>query len=305
MISSAPASSIRSITGANSPATRVPASSAATAPSFSRRSRSCSRVLRVRGLHERGVGQRLLEHRADRPLRRRRSRAARRARRPKPFAAQYSGGITISDASASFQDSRNSAPAKNSSRATACTASASALSSSVSIACRSPVSRCSTSPWRRLSSASGSSRCRCRKTFARSASVKRSPTQVEAYSSPKESARAEQGEAGHRGGQHDQRGEVGGDEHVVDDELEEPDLRRLDGGEQRREHEAGGPGLAVRPRERPEAPDDRPDAHGRRRGDQPVVVGGRGEGGGEAVEKAHVKTSGAGTWVPAPWWLLG
>ena len=119
----------------------------------------------------------------------------------------------------------------------------------------------------------------------RSASVKRSPTQVAAYSSPKRQQRAEQREADHRRHVDGERAERLGDQHVVDDQLEEPDLGRLDRRQQRGERDAGGERLAVRPRQRPEAADDlaHRDRGGRR--DDPVVVGGGGERGGEAVEE--------------------
>ena len=96
--------------------------------------------------------------------------------------------------------------------------------------------------------------------------------------------RPEQREADH--GRHEDRERLErlGHQHVVDDELEQPHLGRLDRGQQRRERDAGGELLAVRPRQRPEAPDHL--AHRDRRGrrDDAIVVGGRCERGGEAVE---------------------
>ena len=58
--------------------------------------------------------------------------------------------------------------------------------------------------------------------------------------------RAGQRERAHRRGQRPQRGEVGGNEDVVHDRLEEPDLDRLDRGQRGREHQSDKPALAER-----------------------------------------------------------
>ena len=66
--------------------------------------------------------------------------------------------------------------------------------------------------------------------------------------------------------------EVARDEHLVDDDAEQPDLRRLDGrdGEQRQQAESDAP--AVRARERPEAPQELSDGDLRRGGDVALPV---------------------------------
>ena len=186
MISTAPSSSIRSITGANRPEIRVLASDAAILPSASRSKRASSRPCVLADWTSAALPSASSATAVSEPLRRRASRAARRDSRAKLLAAKKQSGTTTSAASASFHDSRNSAPVKNSSRAAAVTSSPSADRTSVSIARTSLVIRASTSPWRRRSSASGSSVCRCANSRRRRLKVKRSPTQVAAYSSPNE-----------------------------------------------------------------------------------------------------------------------
>ena len=97
--------------------------------------------------------------------------------------------------------------------------------------------------------------------------------------------RPEQREADHRRHEDRERRERLGHQHVVDHDLEQPDLGGLDGRQQRRERDPGRELLAVRPRQRPEAAEDVADRHGGRGGDDAGVVGGRGESGGEAVEE--------------------
>jgi hypothetical protein len=104
--------------------------------------------------------------------------------------------------------------------------------------------------------------------------------------------RPQQREPDHDGGEDGERPERLGDEDVVDDELEQPDLCGLDGGQQRGEQDPGREPAAVGPHERPEAPHDVRDGDGRRRGDEAGVVRGGSEGGGESVEEgAHLRTS--------------
>jgi hypothetical protein len=92
--------------------------------------------------------------------------------------------------------------------------------------------------------------------------------------------RAQQGEADHDRDVEGERAERLGHEHVVDDQLEEPDLGRLDQREQRRERQTGEEHLAERARVGPEAAQDLAYAHGRRGRDELGVVGGGGEAGG-------------------------
>ena len=98
--------------------------------------------------------------------------------------------------------------------------------------------------------------------------------------------RAQQRETEHGRHVDGERAERLRDEHVVDDELEDPDLGGLDGGEQRRERDAREERLAVGARQRPEAPDHLAHRDGGRGRDDLVVVGRGGEGGGESVEEA-------------------
>ena len=131
--------------------------------------------------------------------------------------------------------------------------------------------------------------------FARSASVKRSPTQVDAYSSPKESAAPSRAKPAIAAPSSASGASSAGTSTSSTTSLKSQISAASTAGSSAASDETGDPGLAVGPRQRPEAPDDRADAHGRRGGDQAVVVGGRGEGGGEAVEKAHGEDGGAGT----------
>ena len=104
--------------------------------------------------------------------------------------------------------------------------------------------------------------------------------------------RAEQREADHGRDEHGQRAERLGHEHLVDDDLEEPDLGGLDGRQQRGERDPRGERHPERARERPEAADDLAQRHARRHGDDAIVVGGGGESGGEAVEEGAHGVSG-------------
>ena len=109
-----------------------------------------------------------------------------------------------------------------------------------SIAATSPVSRASRSPTRRRPSWSGLSDCTCAKTCVRRSSRKRSPTQVATYSSANDASAPAQREAEVGGGDRHSAASSRGHEHVVDDELEEVDLDRVD----RRDDQRAGPGRA-------------------------------------------------------------
>jgi hypothetical protein len=97
--------------------------------------------------------------------------------------------------------------------------------------------------------------------------------------------RAEQREADHGRHEDGQRAERLGHQDVVDDELEEPDLGGLDRGQQSRQRDACRERLPVRPRQRPEAPEDLPHRHGRRRRDHPIVVRSGGQSSGKAGDE--------------------
>ena len=301
MISSAPVSSIRSTIGEKTPAMRAPASSAATAPSFSRRKRASSRAWALEACTSAELPSASSATTVSEPLRRRRSRAARRESRAKLRAAHTNSGTTTSEASASFHDSSTSAPAKNTSRADALD----------ELAERRQQQRLD-----RVDVAG-----EAREHVAVAAAVERvglEPLEVgeharaqrerEALADPggevlvaERQRRAEQREPEHRERVARQRPELAGREHVVDDQLEDPDLGRLDGRQQRREHEAEREHAAQRPRQRPEAAERRAQGHGRGRGDEPVGVRGRRERAGEAIEEgAHETHDGPGPERPGP-----
>jgi hypothetical protein len=87
--------------------------------------------------------------------------------------------------------------------------------------------------------------------------------------------RPEQGEADHHRDVDRERAERLGDQHVVDDQLEQPDLGRLDGRKQRREHDPGDERPAIPAGQRPEAAHDLADRDRGRCRDDAVVVGSR------------------------------
>ena len=108
--------------------------------------------------------------------------------------------------------------------------------------------------------------------------------------------RPEQREADHGRHEDGERAERLGHEHVVDDQLEQPDLGGLDCGQQRGERDAGHERPAVRPRQRPERggppraprPQGPPRRHGRRRGP-----------GASAAARRSSRLTGSGVGVPA------